>query len=295
MFIEKFLQYIKYEKGYSSHTFVSYQTDLFQFKDFVESRSIVFEPDKLDGSLIREWMVSLMEDGISTTSVNRKLSSLKSFYRFLKQHELAFHNPLKKIAAPKNKKRLPVFLKDSEMDDLLDRHDSLFENDFQGTRDKLMIEMFYTLGIRLSELINIKDTDIDLSRETVMITGKRNKQRLLPFGDRFKNAVSGYLKMRNEVVPNSSGNLFVREDGEKLYPMLVYRVVNKYITLVSSLSKRSPHVLRHTFATAMLNNGAELNAVKELLGHSSLAATEVYTHTTFDQLQKIYKQAHPRA
>jgi len=296
MFIEKFLQYIKYEKGYSSHTFVSYQTDLIQFRDFVESKSIAFEPDKIDSSLIREWIVSLMEDAVSASSVNRKLSSLKSFYRFLKQHSLVSHNPLKKITAPKNKKQLPVFLKEDEMENLLDDgYDHLFENDFEGTRDKLMIEMFYTLGIRLSELINIKDTDIDLGRETIMITGKRNKQRLLPFGDRFKNAVSEYLKMRNEVIPDRTGNFFIRESGEKLYPMLVYRVVNKYITMVSSLSKRSPHVLRHTFATAMLNNGAELSAVKELLGHSSLAATEVYTHTTFEQLQKIYKQAHPRA
>jgi len=295
MFIDKFLQYIKYEKGYSSHTFVSYQTDLSGFQDFVESRSIAFEPDKIDASLIREWIILLMEDGISASSVNRKLSSLKSFYRFLKQHNLASHNPLKKVVAPKNKKQLPKFLKEDEMENLLDGYDNLFENDFEGTRDKLMIEMFYTLGIRLSELIGIKDTDIDLSKETVIITGKRNKQRLLPFGNRLRNVVSGYMKMRDEVVPDQSGNFFVRENGEKLYPMLVYRIVNKYITMVSSLSKRSPHVLRHTFATAMLNNGAELNAVKELLGHSSLAATEVYTHTTFEQLQKIYKQAHPRA
>jgi integrase/recombinase XerC len=295
MLIDKFLQYIKYEKGYSSHTFVSYQTDLFQFRDFVESRSIAFEPDKIDASLIREWIISLMESGVSARSANRKLSSLKSFYRFLKQHKLAEHNPLKKIVAPKNKKQLPKFLKENEMENLLDSHDDLFESDFEGMRDKLMIEMFYTLGIRLSELINIKDTDIDLSGKTIIITGKRNKQRLLPFGDRLKKAVLEYMKVRNEVVSGRSAHLFIKKDGAKLYPMLVYRVVNKYITMVSSLSKRSPHVLRHTFATAMLNNGAELNAVKELLGHSSLAATEVYTHTTFEQLQKIYKQAHPRA
>ena len=295
MFIEKFLQYIKYEKGYSSHTFVSYQTDLLQFRDFVESRSITFEPDKIDASLIREWIISLMEKGDSARSVNRKLSSLKSFYRFLKQHNLASHNPLKKIVAPKNKKQLPKFLKEDEMENLLDSYDGLFENDFEGMRDKLMIEMFYTLGIRLSELIGIKDTDIDLSGKTVIITGKRNKQRLLPFGDKLKDSVLEYMKVRNEAVSGQCENLFIKEDGEKLYPVLVYRVVNKYITMVSSLSKRSPHVLRHTFATAMLNNGAELNVVKELLGHSNLAATEVYTHTTFEQLQKIYKQAHPRA
>ncbi len=295
MFIEKFLQYIKYEKGYSSHTFVSYETDLSQFRDFVESRSIAFEPDKIDASLIREWIVSLMESGTSASSVNRKLSSLKSFYRFLKQHNLVSYNPLKKIVAPKNKKQLPKFLKEDEMENLLDDYDGLFESDFEGVRDKLMIEMFYSLGIRLSELIGIKDTDIDLNGKTVIITGKRNKQRLLPFGDNLKESLLEYMKIRNNTVCGHSGNFFIKEDGDNLYPMLVYRVVNKYITMVSSLSKRSPHVLRHTFATAMLNNGAELNAVKELLGHSTLAATEVYTHTTFEQLQKIYKQAHPRA
>jgi integrase/recombinase XerC len=186
-------------------------------------------------------------------------------------------------------------LKEDEMENLLDSYDGLFGNDFEGMRDKLIIEMFYTLGIRLSELIGIKDTDMDLSGKTVIITGKRNKQRLLPFGDKLKDSVLEYLKVRDEAVSSQCGNLFIKEDGKKLYPVLVYRVVNKYITMVSSLSKRSPHVLRHTFATAMLNNGAELNVVKELLGHSNLAATEVYTHTTFEQLQKIYKQAHPRA
>jgi integrase/recombinase XerC len=294
MFIEKFLQYIKYEKKYSSHTFVSYQTDLDQFRDFVESRSIAFDPEKIDTSLIREWIIILMEEGLSASSVNRKLSALKSFYRFLKQHEFVSHNPLKRITAPKMKKQLPKFLKEDEMQHLLDGHEDLFENDFEGKRNKLMIEMFYTLGIRLSELINIKNTDIDLSRQTIMITGKRNKQRLLPFGERLAVSIEEYSQVRDNQVSGAM-YLFVKESGEKLYPMLVYRIVNKYIEMVSSLTKKSPHVLRHTFATAMLNNGAELNAVKELLGHSSLAATEVYTHTTFEQLQKIYKQAHPRA
>ena len=295
MFIQKFLQYIKYEKGYSTHTFVSYQTDLLQFQDFAESKSITFEPDKIDASLVREWVVTLMESGASARSVNRKLSTLKSFYRFLKQHNQAFHNPLKKIVAPKNKKQLPKFLKEDELENLLDGDDNFFENSFEGVRDKLMVDMFYTLGIRLSELIGIKDTDIDMNGKTIMITGKRNKQRLLPFGDKLKDAVQEYMKVRNETVSRQCGNLFIKEDGGKLYPMLVYRIINRNITMVSSLSQRSPHVLRHTFATTMLNNGAELNAVKELLGHSNLAATEVYTHTTFEQLQKIYKQAHPRA
>jgi len=295
MLIDKFLQYIKYEKKYSFHTFVSYQTDLLQFRDFVESRNIEFNPDRLDASLVREWVVSLMEGGDSASSVNRKLSSLKSFYRFLKQHQLVSQNPLKKIVAPKKSKQLPKFLKEEEMDHLLDNPVDVFETSFEGRRDKLMVEMFYTLGIRLSELIHIKTKEVDLHEKTILITGKRDKQRLLPFGEPLRLSIADYLRLRNDSIPAPSESFFVKEDGSELYPMLVYRIVNRYITMVSSLSKRSPHVLRHTFATAMLNNGAELNAVKELLGHSSLAATEVYTHTTFEQLQKIYKQAHPRA
>jgi len=293
--IENFLQYIESEKKYSSHTCISYRTDLLQFKDYVESLSISFDPGKIDASLVREWMVSLMENGNTASSVNRKLSSLKSFYRFLKQQGVTAQNPFRKITAPKKEKILPKFLKKEEMENLLDEYEGVFTGDFEGVRNKLIVEMFYTLGIRLSELIGIKETDIDLNGETILVTGKRNKQRLLPFGKRLKTSILEYKKTRNSLTTGSTTHFFVRENGEKLYPMLVYRLVNKYLTMVSTLSKRSPHVLRHTFATAMLNNGAELNAVKELLGHSSLAATEVYTHTTFEQLQKICKQAHPRA
>lgn len=295
MLVAKFLQYIKYEKIYSSHTFVSYQTDLNQFKSFMESRSETFDPAKIDSLTIREWVISLMESGDNASSVNRKLSALKSFYKFLKQHGYVTQNPMKGIVAPKKSKMLPKFLREDEMDKLLVDLESPFSGDFEGVRDKLIIEMFYSLGIRLSELIGIKDENVDLAAKTVLITGKRNKQRLLPFGERLSTSIKEYKKLRNEEVPDRCGSLFVKEDGKILYPMLVYRIVNKYITMVSSMTKRSPHVLRHTFATVMLNNGAELNAVKELLGHASLAATEVYTHTTFEQLQKIYKQAHPRA
>ncbi|MCB9017556.1 MAG: tyrosine recombinase XerC [Paludibacteraceae bacterium] len=295
MLVAKFLQYIKYEKIYSSHTFVSYQTDLIQFRSFVESRSEVFDPAKIDSPTIREWVVSLMEAGDSASSVNRKLSALKSFFKFLKQHGYVSRNPMKGIVAPKKSKMLPKFLREEEMNRLLDGLESPFDGDFVGVRDKLMIEMFYSLGIRLSELIGIKDIDVDFAAKTVLITGKRNKQRLIPFGERLGASMKEYERVRDESVLDRCDRLFVKEDGKGLYPMLVYRVVNKYITMVSSITKRSPHVLRHTFATVMLNNGAELNAVKELLGHASLAATEVYTHTTFEQLQKIYKQAHPRA
>lgn len=297
MLISKFLQYIKYEKGYSSHTFVSYRTDLIQFRDFVEGRSMEFDPVKVDSTLVREWEVSLMEAGEKASSVGRKMTALKSFFKYLKQHGFVSHNPMRGVSSPKKEKVLPKFLRESEMDDLLGEDGLLnvFGEDFEGVRDKLIIEMFYTLGIRLSELIGIKDVDVSVAGMTVLITGKRNKQRLIPFGKKLGESIAAYEKLRDEVVPERCNRLFVRENGEALYPMLVYRLVTKYITLVSTMSKRSPHVLRHTFATAMLNNGAELSAVKELLGHASLAATEVYTHTTFEQLQKIYKQAHPRA
>lgn len=297
MLIDRFLQYIKYEKGYSSHTFVSYETDLSQFKKFVEERSGVeeFTLDKVDSYLVREWIVSMMESGISASSVNRKLSTLKSFYAYLCKQGVVKKSPMSQVVSPKAKKRLPHFLKEDEMSDMLSVNSEIFSEGFEGVRDELIMETFYTLGIRLSELIGLKDADVDLQAQTVLVNGKRNKQRYVPFGSQLKNAFQSYLSIRNKEVANRSGSFFLRPNGEALYPMLVYRIVQKYITAVSSLSKRSPHVLRHTFATAMLNNGAELEAVKELLGHSSLAATEVYTHTTFEQLQKNYKLAHPRA
>lgn len=297
MLIDRFLQYIKYEKGYSSHTFVSYETDLLQFEEFVMKRCGVKEItlDKVDSCLVREWIVSMMEAGVSASSVNRKMSTLKSFYTYLCKQEVIKKSPMSQVVSPKMKKRLPHFLREEEMSDMLSVDSQLFGEGFEGVRDELIMETFYTLGIRLSELVALKDTDVDLQAKTVLVNGKRKKQRYVPFGDPLKQAMSSYLSLRNKEVPERSGFFFVRPTGEALYPMLVYRVVRKYISVVSSLSKKSPHVLRHTFATAMLNNGAELEAVKELLGHSSLAATEVYTHTTFEQLQKNYKLAHPRA
>lgn len=296
MLIESFLQYIKYEKGYSSHTFVSYKTDLSQFEKFVMERYGMkeFVPENVDSCWVREWIVSMMESGASASSVNRRLSALKSFYSYLRKNGVMKNNPMDQIVSPKRQKRLPTFLREDEMSELLSDVE-VFETGFEGVRDKLIMETFYTLGIRLSELIGLRDSDIDLRAQTVLVNGKRNKQRYVPFGDSLKKSMLAYLSVRNEEIPVRSENFFLRPDGEPLYPMLVYRIVHKYISSVSTLSKRSPHVLRHTFATAMLNNGAELEAVKELLGHSNLAATEVYTHTTFEQLQKNYKLAHPRA
>lgn len=297
MLIDRFLQYIKYEKGYSSHTFVSYETDLSQFEKFVKQRCGAEESslDKVDSYLVREWIVSMMESGTAASSVNRKLSALKSFYSYLCKQGVIKKSPMTQVSAPKTKKRLPFFLKEEEMSDMLSGSSEVFEEGFEGVRDELIMETFYTLGIRLSELIGLKDSDVDLQAQTVLVNGKRNKQRYVPFGESLKQSMQAYLSIRDKEVPVRSGFFFLRPTGEALYPVLVYRIVHKYISVVSSMSKRSPHVLRHTFATAMLNNGAELEAVKELLGHSSLAATEVYTHTTFEQLQKNYKLAHPRA
>lgn len=294
--IEKYLQHIRYEKGFSSHTIASYQADLRLFQSFLENHNLKeFKLDSVDSKLIREWIVLLRECNNSPSSINRRLSTLKSFFRYMKQKGLIKHNPMQQVVSLKRETRLPKFVKESEMESLLSEGQALFTDDFEGIRDATIIETFYTLGIRESELIGIKDSDIDFSRCYVSVIGKGSKQRLIPFGRKMKEAFLNYLEARENLHLGEVSSFFVRKDGKSLYPMLVYRVVRKYLSEVSSLTQRSPHVLRHTFATLMLNNGAELNAVKELLGHANLAATEVYTHTTFEQLREIYERAHPRA
>ncbi len=297
MFIEKFLQYIKYEKAYSSHTFISYQTDMKQFAAFVEQQKGGFNPPDITANDIRSWVLSMMDgNGVGARSVNRKLTTLRTFFKYMLKQGVVATDPMAKVKPPKMEKRLPVFLREEQMEELFSETNNLFPDDFEGKRDRLMIELFYNLGVRESELINMKDCDFDFDRNTVRVTGKRNKQRYIPFGNTLKNDILAFVSDRNsEIGKSEEGWLLVRKNGEQLNPSLVWRIVKKYISSISTLSKRSPHVLRHTFATAMLNNGADIDAVKELLGHANLAATEVYTHTTFDRLQKIYKQAHPRA
>ncbi|MBQ4034477.1 MAG: tyrosine-type recombinase/integrase [Paludibacteraceae bacterium] len=296
MFIEKFLQYIKYEKAYSSHTFISYQTDMEQFAAFVEQQKGGFNPPEITANDIRSWILSIMDNGVGARSVNRKLTTLRTFFKYMMRQGVLSVDPTAKVKPPKMEKRLPVFLREEQVENLFDEFGNVFPDDFEGKRDRILLEILYNLGVRESELINLKDCDFDFNRNTVRVTGKRNKQRYIPFGDRLKKDILAYVDDRNsEVGPVEDGWLLVRKTGEQLYPVLVWRIVEKYISSVSTLSKRSPHVLRHTFATAMLNNGADIDAVKELLGHANLAATEVYTHTTFDRLRKIYKQAHPRA
>ncbi len=293
MLTDSFLDYLRYERNYSEKTVLAYGEDISQLREFAQEEIGDFNPAEVTPELIREWIVSLMDKGYASTSVNRKLSSLRSFYKFLLKKKVVLVDPLRKITGPKNKKPLPSFLKENEMNRLLDGTD--FGEGFEGCRDHLIIEMFYATGIRLSELIGLDDKDVDFSASLLKVTGKRNKQRLIPFGDELKEGMLEYVNVRNEQVLESGGAFFVRKNGERLYKNLVYNLVKRNLSKVVTLKKRSPHVLRHTFATTMLNNEAELGAVKELLGHSSLATTEIYTHTTFEELKKVYKQAHPRA
>jgi len=292
--IEKFIQYLRYEKNYSTHTVVAYKCDISQFLEYVEHQFGVTDPTALDSDMLRSWMVSLLEGGMTARSVNRKLSSLKTFWHYLQRMGAVSTNPFKKVVPPKTSKPLPVFLKEAEMDALLNKN-SIDDDCFPQVRDRLILDLFYSTGMRLSELIGLTDETLDLNGSTLKVTGKRDKQRLIPFGPELKSSIRQYMKIRNEQIQRNSDRLLVRNDGTPLYPQMVYRMVHQKLTEVGTLTKNSPHVLRHTFATTLLNRGAELNAVKELLGHSSLSATEVYTHTTFAELKKVYKQAHPRA
>ena len=285
--IESFLEYIRYEKNLSTHTVLSYRNDLFQFKKFLETECDGIEMQKVTSDCIREWVALLSEGGMSARSICRKISSLRAFYRYLVVQSDIQESPVKNIPLPKVHKKIPVYLRQDFMNELLD--DVSYGEGFEAVRNKLIIAMLYHTGMRRAELIGLRDTDV---REgEIKVTGKRNKQRLIPYGEELSQMIAGYRQARKESCGDDCGFFFVRET---LYPQLVYRVVNGSLSKVCSLDKRSPHVLRHTFASAMLNNGATLNSVKELLGHHSLASTEVYTHITFEELKQSYNQAFPK-
>lgn len=290
---DSFLDYLRYERNYSDDTVKAYGEDIRQFQEFGGEDVGLQSPSEVVVDVVREWMIHLMNLGYATTSVNRKLSSLRSYYKYLLRKGEVKVDPLRKITGPKNKKNLPVFVKESEMNRLLD--DENFGEGFEGCRDHLVIAMFYATGMRLSELIGLDDGDVDFAASVIKVTGKRNKQRLIPFGEELRVEMEAYVKQRDESVPVRSGAFFVRKTGERLYPNIVRKIVTRNLSKVVTVKKRSPHVLRHTFATSMLNHEAELGAIKELLGHESLATTEIYTHTTFEELKKVYNQAHPRA
>ena len=293
MLIKDFLNYLLLERNYSERTIVAYEADLREFEEYFKNTDAELDFRSVHSDNVRNWMVSLMDEGRSETSVNRKLSSLRSFYRFLLRRKEIMVNPMLKVVGPKKKKPLPSFVREKDMDRLLD--ECSFGEGFEGYRDRTILEMFYATGMRLSELIGLNDADVDFSAKLIKVTGKRNKQRLIPFGNELAEDLHLYIKVRNEVMSQGAEAFFVLKDGKRMYPMAVYRIVKRNLSRVVSLKKRSPHVLRHTFATAMLNDSAELRSVKELLGHESLVTTEVYTHATFEELKKVYEQAHPRA
>jgi integrase/recombinase XerC len=290
---ESFLQYIKAEKRYSQHTVCSYKNDLDQFFLWLMSQDISFNTSEVTSSEIRGWIVSLVEGGYSPVSVHRKASTLRAYFRFLlRQGEIRI-SPMEKVVLPKRAKTLPVFVEEDSLGKLLDEFS--FGDDFSGKRDRAVVEMLYLTGMRRAELIGLRDEDVDLTEGAVKVRGKRNKERIIPLVGSFIDSLGNYLEARAKEGIMSPERFFVTDRGNKMYDKSVYNIVNRYLSMVTTVEKKSPHVLRHTFATHMLNHGADLNSIKELLGHANLSATQIYTHNTFEQLKKVYKQAHPRA
>jgi integrase/recombinase XerC len=293
LYIQSFLNYIEYERRYSKHTLESYGNDLEQFHLYLKSEYHKDEIELASHLEIRSWIVQLMERKIIPRSINRKLSTLKSFFKFLMRKGIVKKSPLSKVLAPKTSKRLPVFVEKSGIEKLL--NDVEFPEGFIGARDKMILDLFYGTGMRRSELNNLKETDIDSYNAQIKVLGKGNKERIIPIQPQLRTSLKEYIDLKNQSTAAPSIYLFVNPEGKLLNPSNIYQIVKKYLNLITTIDKKSPHVLRHTFATHLMNNGADINAVKELLGHASLAATQVYTHNTIDKLKNIYKQAHPKA
>ena len=293
MMINQFLDYLRYERNASPQTVQTYEESLRAFESYLTFRDNGLSLDSVDTDLIRDWMESLMDKGNSASTINKNLSALRSFYRFALKRELVKKDPAHAVTGPKKSKPLPQFLREGEMDRLLDELE--WDSSFNNVRARTILLLFYEAGLRRSELIGLDDKDIDFEAAQLKVTGKRNKQRIVPFGAELAETLKGYKAKRQEEFGETSGALFLSDKGERISGAQVYQIVRKYLSMVTSLKKRSPHVLRHTFATAMLNNGAGLETIKSLLGHESVSTTEIYTHTTFEQLKRIYKEAHPRA
>ncbi|OCX54586.1 integrase [Mucilaginibacter sp. PPCGB 2223] len=310
MVLERFIRYLQFEKRFSPHTVTAYQNDLKQFFTHTAAsgqRDLAADEVKLKTELlfeniaavtysdIREWIVELMNEETTAKTINRKIASLRTFFKFLMREGIISTNPASKIQAPKVPKRLPVVVEEDKVVNLLQSSD-VFDEGFTGVRDKLIIEMLFGTGIRLAEMVGLKETDVDLYAGTVKVLGKRNKQRIVPINNELKLLLIKYLELKkSENFHNNSLTLIVTNKGADGYPKMIYLVVQKYLSYISTQDKKSPHVLRHTFATSLLNNGADLNSIKELLGHANLSATQIYTHNSVERLKSIYKLAHPKA
>lgn len=297
-YIEQFVQYLKFEKRYSVHTIRSYHDDLVQFFDFLQAQFELSAPalDKIPATYIRSWLADLKEHKATAKTINRKISSLKSFFKYYMRIDKLEQTPMTDITAPKISKRLPNYVEQKDTSTLFDYVE--FPDNWTGKTDRLILEILYNTGMRLSELVNLKESQVGLAggdKSTLKILGKGNKERLLPVGKKLADAIRDYMTAKKALPGYDKTFLLVNEKGKHLYEKYVYRVVKKYLSHVTTIEKKSPHVLRHTFATHLTNNGADLNAIKELLGHSSLAATQVYTHNTIGKLKDIYQKAHPKA
>jgi len=290
---ESFINYLKYEKRYSHLTAVAYKKDLDQFEEFFVKTIGDFNVEGINDKIVRDWIIELMDNGISARTVNKKISALKSFYKYLLRLEVVKENQLVNVIVPKVRKKLPQFVEEKNLDHLLD--DGFFGKDFEALRDKLVISLLYGTGMRLAELMHLKDADINQTEFLIKVIGKRNKERIIPYPRSLNLLIEEYKVKRTESFGNPVESFFLTSKGNPIYEKNIYRVVCKNLALVTTIDKKSPHVLRHTFATHLLNRGADLNAVKELLGHSSLSATQIYTHTSLDKIKKVYRQAHPRS
>jgi integrase/recombinase XerC len=290
---ESFINYLKYEKRYSHLTAIAYKKDLDQFEEFFVKTVGDFNVEGINDKIARMWVVDLMDHGISARTVNKKISALKSFYKYLLRLEVLKENQLVNVIVPKVRKKLPQFVEEKNLDHLLD--DGLFGADFEALRDKLIISLLYGTGIRLSELMHLKDADIYTTEFLIKVLGKRNKERIIPYPRSLNSLIDQYRAARSEMFGSSVGILLLTAKGKPVYEKLIYRIVNQNLSKVTTIDKKSPHVLRHSFATHLLNRGADLNAVKEMLGHSNLSATQIYTHTSLEKIRKVYRQAHPRS
>lgn len=292
--VQSFLDYLKYEKRFSVHTVTSYQTDLAAFFNYLEKQFETKKPSQVTHHFVRSWLADLKEGGMTVKSINRKISTLKSFFKYLLKNGVIEASPMTKVISPKAGKRLPVFVKEEETRHLLDALNQSTD-DWKSLNARMLITIFYSTGMRLSELINLKEQQVDASRGHIKVLGKGNKERVIPAGKELLDLISFYRQQKKKEFGSTGTELLVTEKGKKMYPKYAYLLVKKYLGEASTLDKKSPHILRHTFATHLMNNGAGLNAVKELLGHSSLAATQVYTHNTIEKLKDIHKKTHPKA